>query len=162
MTVEELMNLTIKLVKENIAEIEKYNKASEDVMVSMQVSKERNEILNSISSNIRILTNHNIPLLNLHHSLLEFYKKYKTCINEKENITPITESSNTSNTENENNNNNFRQECLIKTIQGIMELNSNHPLIGDAYFIDDFMKECIKREEYEKCATIKSILINKE
>ena len=146
-TLEELMHLIIIRVKENIAEIAKYNNASEDLLMSMSACKERTELLNSISSNIRSITKFNIPLFNLYYDLLNYYRTHKHPITEKEEVHSIA-----SLLHNSNFVNGSTPENKLETNNMLMKNNVD--------LIEEYMNQCIKLEEYEKCAVIQSFLID--
>jgi len=142
-TLEELMNLIINRVKENISEIANYNNASEDILISMSVCRERTELLNSISSNINSITKFNIPLFNLYYDLLNYYRVHKHSISEKEEILSIS--------------NLFDKPNFINDVRLENKFETNQILIkNNIDLIEEYMNQCIKLEEYEKCAIIKS------
>ena len=51
-----------------------------------------------------------------------------------------------------------RMEYFIMTIENNLEFSSDHPFYNDPSFITDLISELIKREEYEKCASLKKHL----
>jgi len=156
-TIEEFMQLIINQVKENIKEIGYYNNDSENILQSMPVCKERTELLNSISSNIRNLTKKNIPLFNLYYNLLDFHKDHKNYIFEEKEISTISKSVQIFNFTNEHSN-----LELVSDSEMLTKSNLKLTSIHDVNLIEEQMNEFLKQEEYERCnAAIESFLNNK-
>lgn len=154
--IDDLMQLIINQVKKNITEIGYYNNDSENIIFNMPVCKERNELLNSISSNIRAITKINIPLFSLYNNLLDFHKNHKDYIFEEEEIYSIAKSFQIYDLTNEHNSTELMPDYKLLTKSNFKQVSTQ-----EVDLIEAQMNEYLKQEEYERCtAAIQSYLKN--
>jgi hypothetical protein len=104
--------------------------------------------MNAIYKKNYELTRENQTLLELHNSLIKFYKVFKGLLIESD--VHERDSYEVSFKE-------YRKSCMEKSISGELKINSSHPFIGDLDFLDELMDRCSSMELFERCSEIKKV-----
>lgn len=144
----ELLKLLQEAVKKNADKIKLYNMKARMIIEGKTSPDNQTENIKSLSERMSMLTAENKRHIELHNNLLNFLNSLKSDDESQVSFIDNHEDLNDCIAQPECEN---QDDCLEKTISGLIPFNSNHPLFNDKAFKDRLMQYYIDQEDYEKC-----------
>jgi hypothetical protein len=132
----------VEIIKKNQSEIDRIEKEGDKAQAKLQNLISRNTYLSS----------ENTSLFNLYNDLVKLYKQQEQAFMLEGVIraykdVPVLDDPDE-----------FYKKVLVKTIEGEITLDENHPYSDDSRFLDQLKEVWTEQEEFEKCKKVQSLI----
>lgn len=132
----------VEIIKKNQSEIDRIEKEGDKAQARLQNLISRNTYLSS----------ENTSLFNLYNDLVKLYKQQEQAFMLEGVIraykdVPVMDDPDE-----------FYKKVLVKTIEGEITLDENHPYSDDSQFLDQLKEVWTEQEEFEKCKKVQSLI----